>query len=221
MTEPNRRNVLRGAAALAAGGVAATYAGGAPAFAEHTGAAAERHPFLEGAFAPVREEVTAFDLPVTGRIPRELNGRYLRTGPNVLGLEDPRAHHWMLGEGMVHGVRLRDGRAEWYRNRWVRSSAVAAKLGERYPWPAPAEDFAPNTHVISHHGRILALQESGPPPYELDGELNTLGPYDFGGSLDGAYTAHTKFDAHTDELHAVTYHPAWDHVRHLVVDRSG
>ncbi|MFI6025564.1 carotenoid oxygenase family protein [Amycolatopsis magusensis] len=221
MTEPNRRNVLRGAAALAAGGVAATYAGGVPAYAENTGAAAERHPFLEGAFAPAREEVTAFDLPVTGRIPRELTGRYLRTGPNVLGLEDPRAHHWMLGEGMVHGVRLRDGRAEWYRNRWVRSSGVAAKLGERYPWPAPAEDFAPNTHVISHHGRILALQESGPPPYELDGELNTLGPFDFGGSLDGAYTAHTKFDAHADELHAVTYHPAWDHVRHLVVDRSG
>ncbi|UJW29314.1 carotenoid oxygenase family protein [Saccharothrix sp. AJ9571] len=224
MTEPNRRNVLRGAAALAAGGVAATYAGGVPAFAENTEAVvgtAERHPFLEGAFAPVREEVTAFDLPVTGRIPRELNGRYLRTGPNVLGLEDPRAHHWMLGEGMVHGVRLRDGRAEWYRNRWVRSSGVAAKLGERYPWQAPAEDFAPNTHVINHHGRILALQESGPAPYELDGELNTLGPYDFGGSLDGAYTAHTKFDARADELHAVTYHPAWDHVRHLVVDRSG
>ncbi|MGC7094662.1 carotenoid oxygenase family protein [Amycolatopsis lurida] len=220
MTEPSRRNVLRGAAALAAGGAAATWT--APALAgEAASGTAERHPFLEGAFAPVREEVTAFDCKSTGHIPRELNGRYLRTGPNVLGLEDPRAHHWMLGEGMVHGVRLRDGRAEWYRNRWVRSSSVAAKLGEPYPWPVPADDFAPNTHVISHHGRILALQESGPPPYELDGELNTLGPYDFGGSLDGAYTAHTKFDARADELHAITYYPTWDHVRHLVVDRGG
>jgi carotenoid cleavage dioxygenase-like enzyme len=31
----------------------------------------------EGPFTPVTEEVTAFDLPVTGRIPAELNGRYL------------------------------------------------------------------------------------------------------------------------------------------------
>ncbi|MBE1577541.1 carotenoid oxygenase family protein [Amycolatopsis roodepoortensis] len=217
MTEPTRRNVLRGAAALAIGGAAATVANSHSAFA----APNPRYPFVEGAFAPVKEEVTAFGLPVTGRIPEDLCGRYLRTGPNVLGLEDPRAHHWMLGEGMVHGVRLRDGKAEWYRNRWVRSSGVAAKLGERYPWPVPAEDFAPNTHVISHHGRILTLQESGAPPYELDGELNTLGPFDFGGSLQGSYTAHTKFDARADELHAVTYHPTWDHVRHLKVDRTG
>ncbi|MFK0248830.1 carotenoid oxygenase family protein [Amycolatopsis azurea] len=223
MTEPNRRNVLRGAAALAIGGVAATYGSTGPAAAQPLPptAAKERFPFIEGAFAPVKEEVTAFGLPVTGRIPKDLCGRYLRTGPNVLGLEDPRAHHWMLGEGMVHGVRLRDGKAEWYRNRWVRSSGVAAKLGERYPWPVPAEDFAPNTHVITHHGRILTLQESGAPPYELDGELNTLGPFDFGGSLEGSYTAHTKFDAQADELHAVTYHPTWDHVRHLMVDRTG
>jgi hypothetical protein len=29
--------------------------------------------FRQGLFAPVTEEVTAFDLPVTGRIPSELN----------------------------------------------------------------------------------------------------------------------------------------------------
>ena len=28
-----------------------------------------RNPFLEGAFAAVEEETTAFDLPVTGRLP--------------------------------------------------------------------------------------------------------------------------------------------------------
>ena len=27
------------------------------------------------------------------------------------------AAHWFAGDGMVHGIRLRDGRAEWYRNR--------------------------------------------------------------------------------------------------------
>jgi len=178
-------------------------------------------PFLEGAFTPVTEELTAFDLPVTGRVPHDLDGRYLRNGPNALGLEDVRAHHWMLGDGMVHGVRLRGGRAEWYRNRWVRSSRVTAKLGETYPGRVPPDDFACNTHVIPYQGRILALQESGPPPYELDGELTTLRPYDFRSTLTGAFTAHTKYDAAADELHAITYYPTWDHVRHLVIDRTG
>ena len=40
-------------------------------------------PFhLRGNFAPVPDEVTAFDLPVDGAIPPELRGRYLRNGPN-------------------------------------------------------------------------------------------------------------------------------------------
>ncbi|MEU9479351.1 carotenoid oxygenase family protein [Streptomyces sp. NPDC048191] len=221
MAEHTRRTVLRGAAGLAAAG-ALTGLGTGPAAADAARGLTERHyPFLEGAFAPVTEELTAFDLPVTGRIPRELNGRFLRNGPNVLGLEDPRAHHWMLGEGMVHGVRLRDGRAEWYRNRWVRSSQVAKKLGEPYPAPVPPDDFPCNTHVIPHRGRILALQESGPLPYELDGELGTVGTYDFKGTLEGAFTAHTKFDAYAGELHAIAYYPAWDHIRHMVVDPSG
>ena len=124
--------------------------------------------FLRGSFAPVTDEITAFDLPVTGRIPAELNGRYLRNGPNPLGLDDP-GYHWFVGAGMVHGVRLRDGRAEWYRNRWVRSRTVAEALGE--PWPAgpvhDGDDFPANTHVIGHAGRTLATVEAGALPYEL------------------------------------------------------
>ncbi|MET9358479.1 carotenoid oxygenase family protein [Streptomyces sp. NPDC006617] len=178
-------------------------------------------PLLEGAFAPVTEELTVFDLHVVGRVPRDLDGRYLRNGPNALGVEDVRAHHWMIGDGMVHGVRLRGGRAEWYRNRWVRASPVTAKLGETYPGQAPPDDFACNTHVIPYQGRILAMQESGPLPYELDGELNTVRPYDFCGTLQGAFAAHTKYDTVADELHAIAYYPTWDHVRHLVIDRTG
>ncbi|WP_342668945.1 carotenoid oxygenase family protein [Amycolatopsis taiwanensis] len=47
--------------------------------------------YLSGPFAPVTEEVTAFGLPVTGRIPAELSGRYLRNGPNPLGGRPRRA----------------------------------------------------------------------------------------------------------------------------------
>jgi carotenoid cleavage dioxygenase len=178
--------------------------------------------FLGGAFAPVKEEITVFDLPVTGRLPAELSGRYLRNGPNPLGLDDPN-YHWFLGAGMVHGVRLRDGKAEWYRNRWVRSKAVAAARGENWPGGPVHEntDFAANTHIIAHAGRTLATVEAGPLPYELSAELDTIGPCDFGGTLPGAFAAHTKLDHQTGELHAIAYFWAWDHVQHVVVGTDG
>lgn len=179
-------------------------------------------PFLQGSFAPVADEITAFDLPVTGRVPAELSGRYLRNGPNPLGLEDP-GHHWFLGAGMVHGVRLRDGRAEWYRNRWVRSRQVAETLGETWPQgPVHAgRDFAANTHILRHAGRTLATVEAGPLPYELGAELDTQCPCDFGGKLPGGFAAHTKLDPRTGELHAIAYFWAWDHVQHIVISSNG
>ena len=78
--------------------------------------------YLSGNYAPVTDEVTAFDLPVIGELPTELDGRYLRNGPNPLRVRDPATHHWFVGDGMVHGIRLRDGKAEWYRNRYVGSA---------------------------------------------------------------------------------------------------
>jgi carotenoid cleavage dioxygenase-like enzyme len=182
----------------------------------------DRSPFLEGPYAPVAEEITAFDLPVTGSLPAELSGRYLRNGPNPLGLDEP-SPHWFLGPGMVHGVRLRGGTAEWYRNRWVRSRQLAGALGEKWPGgPVHAGmDFAANTHVIAHAGRILATVEAGPLPYELSPELDTLGPCDFDGTLPGGWAAHTKLDRQTGDLHAVAYFWGWDHVQHVVIGTDG
>ncbi|MEY3805918.1 MAG: hypothetical protein RIR69_730, partial [Actinomycetota bacterium] len=78
------------------------------------------NPFLNGNLAPVTEEITAFDLEIVGNLPQELDGRYLRNGPNPLGPVNAEKYHWFTGHGMVHGIRLQDGKAKWYRNRWVR-----------------------------------------------------------------------------------------------------
>jgi carotenoid cleavage dioxygenase-like enzyme len=183
--------------------------------------------FLQGPFAPVEEEITAFGLPVTGTLPAELNGCYLRNGPNPLGLDDPGYRfwegHWFLGPGMVHGVRLRAGKAEWYRNRWVRSQQLAEAMDEKWPGgPFRGEmDFAANTHIIAHAGRYLATVEAGPLPYELSGELDTIGPCDFSGTLPGGFAAHSKLDRRTGELHAIAYFWAWDHVQHVIVGTDG
>ncbi|GAA3475634.1 carotenoid oxygenase family protein [Streptomyces yanii] len=180
------------------------------------------HP--DPALTPVTEEITAFDLPVTGRLPAELDGRYLRIGPNALGLEDAAAHHWMRSEGMVHGVRLRDGRAEWYRNRWVRSDEVRRRLGEPELGvrPTAGADFSCNTHVIGHGGRTLTLTEGGAAPQELSYELDSIGPCSLGATRPGfTIPAHTKRDPRTGELHGISYVAGFDFVRHTVLDAAG
>lgn len=173
-------------------------------------------------YAPVTREITETGLKVVGEIPRELNGRYLRNGPNPIGDVDLAAHHWFVGEGMVHGVRLTEGTAAWYRNRWIRSADVAAALGEDVG--ARTLGSANNTHVIGHAGRTWALVEAGAPPVEMTYELDTVGANPFFGTLTtGAFTAHPKTDPDSGELHAVTYNwPEFgDHVKYVCVGRDG
>lgn len=158
--------------------------------------------FERGNYAPVTDELTAFDLPVTGAIPSELDGWYLRNGPN------PRqgAGHWFTGDGMIHGVRLENGRAAWYRNRWVHTDSFKKDFplyniadGSRNLRASVA-----NTHVVNHAGKTLALVESSL-PYEITNELETVGAYDFGGKLVDSMTAHPKICPTTGELHFFGY----------------
>nr|WP_026196891.1 carotenoid oxygenase family protein [Sciscionella marina] len=185
-----------------------------------------RNPYLEEGFAPVTEEQTLTELEVTGTIPEHLDGRYVRNGPNPLGELDPVAYNWLMGDGMVHGVRLREGRALWYRNRWVRSPKVAAALREQPPGGRDGRAGVPtlgaNTNVLGHAGRTLALVEGGVTNCELSEELDTLGGCSFDGSLPGGYTAHPKHDPVTGELHAVSYFfGLGNKVRYSVIDTSG
>ncbi len=181
--------------------------------------------FLAGGFAPIDREHTALDLPVTGAIPEYLDGRYLRNGPNPVEEIDPATHHWFLGDGMVHGVRLRGGQAEWYRNRWVRSPRVAAALGETFTptrCSAPLVGLGANTNAIGHAGRTLAIVESALACQELTEELDTIGNFDFDGTLRGGYTAHPKRCPDTGELHAVSYFFGWGNkVQYSVIDAQG
>ncbi|MFB1294432.1 carotenoid oxygenase family protein [Mycobacterium sp. pW049] len=180
--------------------------------------------FQMGNYAPVHDELSSSDLAVEGAIPAELDGWYLRNGPN------PRqaTGHWFAGDGMIHGVRIENGRASWYRNRWVRTDSFVN------PFPLYNEDgtrnlraSVANTHIVNHAGRTLALVESSL-PYEIADDLETLGAYDFGGKLVDSMTAHPKICPTTGELHFfgygnlftphVTYHRA-DANGELVIER--
>lgn len=181
--------------------------------------------YLQGNYGPVAEEVTAFDLPVIGEVPAELAGRYLRNGPNPMAEVDVTTHHWFIGDGMVHGVRLRDGKAEWYRNRYVGSTATRSARGlpdiEGRNWND--SPFGPNTNVGGFAGTTWAMVEAGTCPVELTYELDTVGRNDFYGTLPGAFTAHPKIDPGSGEMHAMVYAwPQWmDHVQYVVVGTDG
>jgi len=160
-------------------------------------------PFhLRGNYAPVQQEVTAFDLTVTGAIPPDLRGLYVRNGPNP---SSGVSSHWFTGDGMLHGVALGGGHAAWYRNRYVKTRALLEHAVSVAP--DGTRDLTvglANTHVVRHAGRILALVESSFPT-EVTGELDTIGWYHWGGHLTTAMTAHPKTCPITGELHFFGY----------------
>jgi carotenoid cleavage dioxygenase len=174
--------------------------------------------FQRDNYAPVTDELTEFDLPVEGAIPAELDGWYLRNGPN------PRqaTAHWFTGDGMIHGVRLEGGRAAWYRNRWVRTDSFKEDFplynadGTRNLRAGTA-----NTHLVNHAGKTLALVESSL-PYEITNDLETVGAYDFGGKLVDSMTAHPKICPTTGEMHFFGYGNILEpHVTYHRADANG
>lgn len=179
------------------------------------------HPLLTGVHEPMTDELTLTDLSVEGIIPPELDGRYVRIGPNPANA-DPRSYHFFTGDGMLHGIRLQDGRARWYRNRWIRSTDVAtARHVPAAPGPRHIFDTV-NTSVLDHAGSGWALVEAGSTPVRFDEHLETQRYDDFGGTLPGSFTAHPRRDPATGELHALCYE-ATDpkRIRYNIVDIDG
>ncbi len=196
------------------------------------------NPFLSDVNAPVREEITADDLKVIGKLPDDLDGMFVRNGPNpqfppILN------YHWFEGDGMMHGVRLRDGKAS-YRNRYVRTDAWKEenRAGKAlYPSvldPVDAASFLEtfasgelpypnrgNTAFVWHHGKLLVLWEGGVPHEISVPQLETVGKYNFGGKLQHAFTAHPKIDPKTGELMFFGYWPIAPFLQYSVADRDG
>ncbi|OEV06679.1 carotenoid oxygenase family protein, partial [Streptomyces nanshensis] len=103
---------------------------------------------LGGRFAPVGEEVDETGLRVEGELPPELDGVYLRNGPNPRFTPIGSYLYPIDGDGMLHSVRLSEGGAR-YRNRFVRTPALRAEEAAG-PGPRPAgtaQDVAPDAGV--------------------------------------------------------------------------
>ncbi len=196
-----------------------------------------QNPFLQGVFGPIGCEITADDLEVTGEIPKDLFGTYLRNGPNPIF--QPRGrYHWFDGDGMIHAIAFRDGKAS-YRNRWIRTEGFAAEqTAQRSIWPGLMDRPDPgvprgagsdgwlkdtaNTDIVFHNGYALALWYQCGMPYKVDARtLETLGVERFGGGLKRTVSAHAKTDPETGELLFFDYATKAPYLTYNVVDANG
>jgi carotenoid cleavage dioxygenase len=189
--------------------------------------------YLQGNWGPVHDELDAADLKVTGELPRDLAGTFLRIGPNTQFPPIGR-YHYFDGDGMVHAVRIAEGRAS-YKNRWVRTKGFELEReAGRALWTGFAEPpnlenpphgmmykNVANTAFVEHQRRLLALWEGGAPHELRLTDLATVGAIDFDGRLEGPFTAHPKVDPATGEMMFFGYHLWMPVIKYGVIAPSG
>ncbi|MFW0797515.1 carotenoid oxygenase family protein [Gordonia sp. CPCC 205515] len=180
------------------------------------------HSHLTGVFAPQRDEVDVHDLPVTGELPADLSGSYLRNGPNPRF--DPIGSYVypLDGDAMVHRISV-DGGTAAYRNRFVRTPMVLAEEAAGHAiWSGIMDGYTPDAaevgeqlagtvrelpdiNIVRHGGRLMAMAEADQ-PYVLDPkDLATLAKTDCDGAMRVGSTAHPKLDPETGELVLFNY----------------
>lgn len=189
------------------------------------------NPYLDGNFAPVREEITTDTLQVIGQLPLELSGMFVRNGPNPQWSPIGK-YHWFDGDGMLHGVRISNGKAT-YRNRYIQTKGwkIEHQAGKAI-WsgileppqmdiPYGSSKNTANTALVWHAGQLLALWEGGAPHAIQVPDLETIGEYTYHHQLACAFTAHPKVDQLTGEMMFFGYSVASPYLQYSVVSEQG
>lgn len=178
----------------------------------------DEHPYRTGPWRPQHNEMNVDRMEVTGEIPADLNGVYLRNTENPIHPAIQR-YHPFDGDGMVHLVGFRDGQA-FYRNRFVRTAGMAMEGDAgRSLWAGIAEDprlsepdvgwgareamkDASSTDVVVHAGAAVTSFYQCGDLYRLDPlSLDTIGTTSWDGAFpEAGVSAHPKVDEHTGEL---------------------
>lgn len=175
----------------------------------------EGNDYLHDSYhGPVDKEITAIDLEVLGKLPPDLDGIYIRNAHNPIQQSKSGRYHWFDGDGMVHGVTFKDGRAD-YRNRMVMTEGLEKEMaaGEGL-YPGLRDGFeaesglknSSGTDVVLHNGEFKTMFSRCGKPYRLDPtDFHTIGAEDFNGSWTEGVSAHSKVDERTGEFVFFSY----------------
>ena len=193
--------------------------------------------FLDGNFSPVAEERDTDEMEVIGTIPDDLQGHFLRVGPNPVYVFSEAAYHTFDGDGMIHAMEFSGGQVR-YRNRFIQSEGF--KLEQAHgdwlykgmnslmdPTPSALPQGAPgaknlaNTAFAFHNNTLYALHEPSQPTVIELPSLATRGPTDFDGKLTHPFTAHPKIDQRSGEMMAYGYSFQAPFVTYSIIDKTG
>ncbi|MFM9972875.1 MAG: carotenoid oxygenase family protein [Burkholderiales bacterium] len=187
---------------------------------------------LDGPNAPIAKESYFDSLEVIeGEVPKDLNGVYVRNGPNPRFAPDWR-YHVYDGDGMLHAAYFDRGRVS-YRNKWIRTAGLAEELAAgRSLWkglkeppradrPDQPQKNNSNTDVKYHAGKLLTMFSLTGVPYHVDlMSLDTIGPATFDGAIK-KLSAHSRPDEHTGELLFFDYGKEHPYMSYGVIGPDG
>lgn len=197
------------------------------------GPALDARQFWINAWRPSTTETSYEITDVQGEIPREIHGTFYRNGPSqqILPAEGYRALHLFDGDGHVHALRIDDGRA-FYTGRVVEHPSTLREraegrfcmdsIGVKVADPVDPFRIQPNTNVVFHGGKLMAMVENAV-PFEIDPRtLAPVGPNDFQGKILGmSTTAHPKIDGRTGQMIIHGYQPFEPFLQFYVVEKDG
>jgi carotenoid cleavage dioxygenase len=110
-------------------------------------------------FAPVREEHRHAPVRISGTLPADLEGVYLRNGTNVQFDEARTRAHCFNGAGMLHQVQIAGGRAT-YSNTYIRTPRFEyERLAGREVFPSYA-DMSSSGMAGLERMRLLARKQA-------------------------------------------------------------
>ena len=193
------------------------------------------HPYLNGAWTPLTEEVDATDLEVIeGAIPDDIDGIYLRNTENQIHQPLGR-HHPFDGDGMIHQISFQNGKAN-YRNRFVKTRCFdAEQSAEQSLWgglmDGPGTSLRPgfgahgslkdssSTDIVVHAGKAISTFYQCGEGYVLNPE--TLEPEGLAPwvPIDGI-SAHPRVDENTGEMMFFNYSKFAPYMHYGVVDKD-